>query len=69
VLCFNDRVARNNIVLNILGVRSGSNTVSALKLVDMERIRKAEIATLSISREARTNKSHKKEGKKIRRSR
>jgi hypothetical protein len=34
--------------LNILGVRSASNTMNALKQIDMERIREAEIATLSI---------------------
>jgi hypothetical protein len=47
VLCFNDGVAERN-VLNILGMRSGSNTVNVVKQRDMGRIRKAEIATLSI---------------------
>jgi hypothetical protein len=32
-------------------VRSGSETVNALKLIDMEMIRKAEVARLSITRE------------------
>jgi hypothetical protein len=41
VLCFNDGVAKKGDVLNILGVRSGSNTVNALKQIDMERIWKA----------------------------
>jgi hypothetical protein len=40
--------------------------VNSLKKVDMERIWKAEIATLSISREARKIKGRKKEEKKIR---
>jgi hypothetical protein len=37
--------------------------VNALKQIDMERIRKAEIATLSISREARRNKRAQKRRK------
>jgi hypothetical protein len=32
-------------VLDILGVRSGSNTVHAVKQVDVERTQKADIAT------------------------
>jgi hypothetical protein len=34
VFCFTDGVAKRNDVLDILGVRSGSNTVNALKQVD-----------------------------------
>jgi hypothetical protein len=37
--------------------------VNALKKVDMERMRKAEITTLSISRETRTNKRTQKRRK------
>jgi hypothetical protein len=37
--------------------------VSALKQIDMEMIRKAEIATLSIQREARKNKRAQKRRK------
>jgi hypothetical protein len=47
VLCFNDGAAKRN-VLNILGMRSGSNTVNALKQINTEMIWKAEIAKLSI---------------------
>jgi hypothetical protein len=57
----NDGVVKENDALNILGLRSGSNTVNSLKQIDMERIWKAEIATLSISREAEKTKGHKKE--------
>jgi hypothetical protein len=56
VLCFNAGVARKSDVLNILGVRSGSSTVNALKQIDMESTWKAEIATLSIPIEERRNK-------------
>jgi hypothetical protein len=45
-----------NDVLIILAVKSGSDTVVAVKQIDMEMIQKAEIATLSITREARKNK-------------
>jgi hypothetical protein len=62
-LCFNDGAAKNNGLLSILGVRSGSDTVNILKQIDMERIWKAEIATLSISREQENAKGHKKERK------
>jgi hypothetical protein len=37
----------------LLGVRFGPNTVKTLKHRDMERIQKAEIATLSIQKETR----------------
>jgi hypothetical protein len=50
-LCFSSAVVKTNDVLNMLGVRSGSNRV------------RAEIATLSISREARKNKRAQKRRK------
>jgi hypothetical protein len=40
VLCFKDGVAKNSDVLNILGVRSGSNTVNALKQIDWKGFRR-----------------------------
>jgi hypothetical protein len=66
VLCFNDGVAKQNDVLNITGVRSRSYTVNGLKQIDMEKIRKAEIATLRITREGK-KKGHRKEEKQIER--
>jgi hypothetical protein len=62
VLCFNAGVAKMNDVLTILGARSGSD---ALKQIDMEVIRKAKIATLSITREARKNKRAQKEDQEV----
>jgi hypothetical protein len=48
VFCFDDGVAKKNNALNLLGLKSGSNTVSALKQISVETILKAEIAALSI---------------------
>jgi hypothetical protein len=63
VLCFTGGVARKSDVLNMLGVRSGSNTVNALKQIDIERIWKAETAKLDRSREARKSKRAQKRRK------
>jgi hypothetical protein len=61
VLCFNDGAAKRNDIVNILGVRSGANTVSALKQTDVVSIRKADILILSISRQERTLQRAQKE--------
>jgi hypothetical protein len=47
---------KRNDVRNILRVRSGSNTVNDVEQVGMERICKAQIATLGISEGTRKNR-------------
>jgi hypothetical protein len=57
---FNDGIAKTSVVLTTISVRSGSGTVNALKQIDMKMIQKAEIARLSITREARKNSAQKR---------
>jgi hypothetical protein len=47
---------KKNDVLHITDMRSGSNTVNALRQRGTERMLKAEIATLGMSGETRKNK-------------
>jgi hypothetical protein len=56
VLCFSDGVPKKNDVLNILGVRSGSNTVNALKQTDVERDGNTEHLKRSKKKEKGTKK-------------
>jgi hypothetical protein len=58
IVSYKNGVAKNNDVLDILGVRSGSNTVNTLKQIDMERIQKADTATLSFSKEQGKSRQH-----------
>ncbi|XP_069690036.1 uncharacterized protein [Periplaneta americana] len=68
VLSFNNGVSKKIDVLNLLGVRYGSNTFSGLRRIDMERVRKAEITMQNATKEARKEKEGRKGGGKIRRT-
>lgn len=53
ILCFNDGVTRKLDVLELLGIKSSGNTANSLVQIDKERIRKADIANLKCTKEAR----------------
>ena len=58
-LYLNNCVAKNNGVLDILNVRFCSNTLNALKQVNVKRIREAEIS-LSTTKETKSKRADKR---------
>jgi hypothetical protein len=59
VLCCNDGVAKNNGSLTTLSVRFCTNTVNALKKINMERTRRTEI-TLNTTRVIKSKRAQKR---------